>query len=133
LKRVAVPLACLTLAGCASLDRACPAGHDGMRRVDLYFGRNIGQTAGVSEQEFAAFVEQEVSPRFPDGLTIADVQGRWRGQDGKIVREPSKVITLIVEKSDGAQQKIDAIRHASVAKFKQDAVMEISARVCVGL
>ena len=125
-------VAALALTGCASFQAPCPAGHDARQRVDLYFGRNIGDRLGVSEQDFEAFVEQEVSPRFPDGLTITDGQGRWRGGDKTIVREPSKVITLVVDGTAEVQAHIDAIRAAYKARFKQEAVMEIASPACVG-
>ncbi|WNZ22116.1 DUF3574 domain-containing protein [Leptolyngbya sp. NK1-12] len=36
---------------------------------NLYFGRNIGMTGRVTEQEFQQFVEDVVTPRFPTGVT----------------------------------------------------------------
>jgi hypothetical protein len=40
----------------------------------------------VSEQEFARFVDDTVTPLFPDGLTVIKAQGQFRGEDDVIVK-----------------------------------------------
>ncbi|XQQ07235.1 MAG: DUF3574 domain-containing protein [Leptolyngbya sp. IPPAS B-1204] len=42
---------------------------------NLYFGRNIGTTGRVTEQQFQQFVEDVVTPRFPTGVTEYDAKG----------------------------------------------------------
>src|SRR5689334_19268923 len=57
---------------------ACP---DGTRRgivAQLIFGRNIGNRLGVGEADWIRFLDQEVTPRFPDGLTVLNGRGQWR-------------------------------------------------------
>src|SRR5690242_10421816 len=61
-------------------------------RTELYFGRNIPTGGTVSESDWQKFVDEVVTPRFPDGLTVLDADGQWRGKDGSIAREESKVI-----------------------------------------
>ena len=43
----------------------------------------------VSPQEWTSFLAESVTPRFPQGLTVWQASGQWRGNDGAIVREPS--------------------------------------------
>ena len=45
--------------------------------AELMFGRDIADKVGVSEAAWAQFVPTEMTPRFPDGLTITDA-GQWR-------------------------------------------------------
>ena len=68
--------------GCASLaPQACAPGQQAMLSAELLFGRKIGDRIGVSEADFRRFVDQEVTPRFPDGLTILDATGQYRDNE----------------------------------------------------
>jgi hypothetical protein len=97
----------------------------------MYFGRNIGGSLGVSEAEWDAFVDAEITPRFPDGLSVADLEGQWRdSQTGAIVREPSKALTIFLS-SDGDRVKLDAIVDAYKAQFQQQAVALVIERSCL--
>ncbi|CAN5323718.1 hypothetical protein BH10PSE4_BH10PSE4_24840 [soil metagenome] len=122
------------LGGCAALPSpgACPAGHSAGREVQLFFGRNIGDRVGVSEADFSRFVDQELTPRFPDGLTVLDAAGQWRGASGVIGREPSKVVILVLAGGAGDDEKLAAVRAAYKARFSQEAVLMTTRPTCLG-
>jgi hypothetical protein len=70
---------------------------DSLSRTDtfiqdqLYFGRF--RTEGIiSEAEFQKFLRNEVTPCFPDALTIIDVYGQFRDWAGTIIKEPTKIV-----------------------------------------
>ncbi|MGL5076562.1 MAG: DUF3574 domain-containing protein, partial [Waterburya sp.] len=42
---------------------------------NLYFELNTSEGESISEEEFQSFVDEEITSRFPDGLTIFDAQG----------------------------------------------------------
>ena len=46
----------------------------------------MGKKGGgeVSEEEWRAFLETEVTPRFPDGLTVLTAYGQWRSRSGEV-------------------------------------------------
>ena len=95
-----------------------------MLRTELYFGiaRRGGGT--VSDDDWRAFLRDEVTPRFPDGLTVLESRGQWRGPDGKLVEEPSRVVMVLYEPGDRrASDHIEQIRAAYISRFDQDAVM----------
>ena len=46
--------------------------------VDLYFGRDKQDGGEVSEAEWASFLADTVTPRFPDGLSVLTVGGQAR-------------------------------------------------------
>jgi hypothetical protein len=96
-------------------------------RTELYFGRNIPTGGEVSEEEWQKFVDEIVTPRFPDGLSILDADGQWRGKDGSIAREESKVIVLLYPRKDRktVNTKIEEIRAEYKKRFAQEAVMRI--------
>src|SRR5215210_5009412 len=61
----------------------------------LFCGRSIPGGGSVSDEEWTAFVDGVVTPRFPDGLTIWRADGQWRGKDGTLVHEPVMVIEIL--------------------------------------
>lgn len=123
------------LSGCAALaptpQLACPAGQEPRRTAELFFGRNVGERPAVSEAQFRAFTDKELTPRFPEGLTVLDGGGQWRGDENKQIREASKVVLIVLPKSRDAQGRIDAVRTAYKTKFHQDSVLVVTQAACV--
>ncbi len=133
MRRLGALAMAMALGGCAGLPLACPAGQAGAREVRLVFGRNIAGQPGVSEADFRAFVDAELTPRFPDGLTVIDAQGQWRGAAATPEREASKLVLLVLAaKAAGADAKLEAVRAAYKARFRQESVMILSQPVCAG-
>ena len=121
------------LSGCASLAPAiCPAGQSAGREVQLFFGRNVGDRVGVSEADFQRFVDEELTPRFPEGLTVLDAAGQWRGASGVIGREPSKVVILVLPGRAGDEGKLAEVRQAYRVRFAQEAVLMTMQPTCLG-
>ena len=129
----AILLAGLLLAGCATAPPApaCPAGQDYLQTAQLFFGRNIGAQAGVSEADFRKFVDEELTPRFPGGLTVLDGGGQWRGKEDRLIREASKVVLIVLPRGRDANGKIEAVRAAYKTRFQQESVMVLTQGSCV--
>ena len=71
----------MLLSGCMAAP-SCLPGEEGFTESRLYFGRSIeGQPEpdAVTEADWADFVAAEVTPRFPNGFTVLDGAGHWRG------------------------------------------------------
>jgi hypothetical protein len=133
---VAVGLA--GLAGCATAPppkaesaMACPVGQEARRTAQLFFGRNIGGKAGVSEADFQLFVDKDLTPRFPDGLTVLDGGGQWRGDENRLIREASKVVLIVLPKGRDVSGRLEAARSAYKGRFHQDSVLLITQGSCV--
>jgi hypothetical protein len=77
-----------------------------MMTAEMLFGRKVGGRLGVSEAAFANFVAAEVTPRFPEGLTVIGARGQWREASGAIVREPSRVVLLTFRDADDRAQRL---------------------------
>lgn len=98
----------------------------------MMFGRNIGGKLGVTDKLWAAFLAREVSPRFPDGLTVFDTTGQWRdGKTKAVIRERSKIVRIIMPGDDSANEKIGAIASAYKTQFHQDSVGIVTRPACV--
>lgn len=124
----------MSLTACATAPQpppACPAGQQRLRTAQLFFGRNVAGQPQVSEGDFRKFVDEELTPRFPDGLTVLDGGGQWRGPENKLIREASKVVLIVLPKSGDPGQRIEAVRNAYKARFNQDSVLLITQASCV--
>lgn len=110
----------------------CAAGGVSMARVELVFGLDIKGGGRISEAEWRAFLEKEVTPRFPDGLTALDAYGQWRvPNDGRIARLDSKVLLIWYAPSAEAEARIQEIRAAYKVRYQQISVMRIDGADCV--
>jgi hypothetical protein len=109
----------------------CQAPLEAWTEIDLYFGRNIGAGGTVSEKQFQRFLSEVVTPRFPDGLSVLDVAGQFRGSSGAIVREPSKLLIILVPDAGAAAGKVGQIVRAYKRRFDQESVLHVEQAVCV--
>ena len=126
----------LALGGCAhqaavAPAASCPAGHELLRTARLVFGRNVAGGPPVSEAAFGRFVDEELTPRFPDGLTIIDGGGQWRDPSDVLVREASKVVFLVLPRKPDVLERLDAARAAYKVRFRQDSVLLVTQPACV--
>ncbi|HEY0504086.1 MAG TPA: DUF3574 domain-containing protein [Lysobacter sp.] len=117
--RVALLVVALALAGCTTTaamhgDAARPAQAAAWARSELYFAVGNEDGSGtIDEARWRAFLDAQVTPRFPDGLTVLDGYGQWRFRDGgRLVRQRCKVLVVLHEDSDARRRDIDAIRNA---------------------
>ena len=102
-----------------------------MARIELYFG--LSRPGGtVSDAEFRSFVEAQVTPRFPDGLTLLAGSGQWRDASGVLHVEASKLLILLVSPNDPqVDTKINAIRDDYRRRFEQQSVLRADSSACV--
>lgn len=112
------------ISGCAGLaPQACAPGQQAMLSAELLFGRKIGDRIGVSDAAFRRFVDEEVTPRFPDGLTILDATGQYRDSErGRLIREPSKLVLIAMRNETDNRDKLTAIAEAYKQRFDQQSV-----------
>ncbi|MGL4882605.1 MAG: DUF3574 domain-containing protein [Waterburya sp.] len=92
-------------------------------QVDLFFGRDISGVGEVSESQFQSFVDNVITPRFPDGLTIFDTQGQFQDTTGTVVEESSQVVSLITEDTQTNETAINEIVSEYIAQFQQESVL----------
>ncbi|MFH8573332.1 DUF3574 domain-containing protein [Streptomyces sp. NPDC017993] len=100
----------------------------------LFFGtaRPDGGPA-VTERQFRAFVDEFVTPRFPEGLTVQEGHGQYRDAHGTIERERSYELTLFYPTSRARPNdaKIEQIRAAYNKRFAQESVARVDDRARV--
>lgn len=96
-------------------------------RTELYFGQSKPDGSQIPEPEWQKFVDEFVTPRFPNGLTIVEADGQWRSKDAKIVREKSKILILLYARKDrkAADAKIEELRTEYKKRFNQESVLRL--------
>jgi hypothetical protein len=114
-------------------DAAHPATAQGWVESRLYFGLGSADAAGgAGEQAWRAFLDQEVTPRFPDGLSVIDVYGQWQGQQQS---QPERLRSkqLVIDYPDTPQNRasIEAIRAAWKRRSGDQSVLRVTQPVDV--
>src|SRR5262245_25741374 len=123
----------LALGACAQLSGGgCTPPLKPAFEVDLYFGRDKPGGGEVSDAEWAAFLAESVTPRFPDGLSVLNVEGQHRDPAGLIVRERTKLLIVVVFDAPGHREKVREIVEAYVKRFGQHGVFRAEHAVCAG-
>lgn len=120
-------LACSTAA-----PTLCRPGEQEAVSESLYFG-SVRPGGVVTPEEWQAFVAEEVTPRFPQGLTSWQASGQWLSAAGVLQREQSYVLYLVHPDSARDEQAVHQIIERYRKTFQQEAVLRVRSRVCMSL
>jgi hypothetical protein len=129
--RLLAPLLALAFGGCAGPSApACANGRQAMTSELLYFGTAMPQGV-VTAEAWRGFVDEVVTPRFPDGLTAWPASGQWRPAGGALVHEASWVLNVVHAPDARSDAAIADIIEAYRKRFRQDSVLRVSTAACV--
>ena len=100
-------------------------------KLEMYFGLglNVGNTTGVSAQitndAWNKFVDDVITPRFPDGLSVVDISnGQWLSTTtGTIEKEKSKLLILLMADTHENLRKVKEISEIYCQQFLQESVL----------
>jgi hypothetical protein len=109
---------------------SCQAAETALVRDVLYFGRNRPAGGEVADTEWNVFLAEVVTPRFPDGLTIVEAQGQWRGRSGDVERERTELVTLLHPADSTSQRAVEEIATEYKRRFGQEAVLRERLDAC---
>ena len=131
----AVAAIVLLIAGACttSSDFQCPNGMEPFTEINVYFGQEKGDGTEVNAGEWQAFLQDTVTQRFPDGLTVVDAYGQWLDTaNGRLYQESTKVLNVLVP-VDATDVGLDAARAISERykeRFDQEAVFRTALPAC---
>lgn len=127
--------ALLLLSACAQpgAPLVCTAPLKPALEVSLYFGRDKPAGGQVSDAEWASFVTEIVTPQFPAGHSVVDAGGQYRDASGRIVRESSKLVVIVVFDAPAHHKKVASIVDTYVKRFGQESVLRVERPACAGL
>jgi hypothetical protein len=98
-------------------------------RTELYFGTDR-EGGDISDHEFFGFMDQYITPLFPDGLTLLSGRGQFLNSRGVLIKERSKVLILFYPVSmRDANQKIEEIRRNYKDHYQQESVLRVDSYV----
>ncbi|MBS0910338.1 DUF3574 domain-containing protein [Tatumella sp. JGM118] len=100
-------------------------------QTTLWFGLSRAHGSNIPEKAWQAFIDNDVTPRFKDGLSVYNAKGQWLGDDGHLARENSKALMLIHSADKENDQKIEQLRQIYKQRFEQESVMRVDNNVCV--
>lgn len=130
-----VAVVCLLFAAsCATGgDFECPEGMEVSTEINVYFGQEKGDGTKVNGDEWQEFLQDTVTQRFPDGLTVTDAYGQWFDTaNGRLYQEFTKLLNVLVP-VDATEDGLDAARAISETykeRFDQEAVFRTALPAC---
>jgi hypothetical protein len=93
-------------------------------RTELYFGTGRPDGTVVSDAQFSQFIDEQVTPRFPDGLTLLAGYGQYKNSAGVINKEKSLVLILFYPpQMTDAGKLIEQIRETYKTLYQQESVL----------
>jgi hypothetical protein len=125
-----LPSTAPTLSG----DPAHPGQTSGWVDTKLYFGLGPADDSGkgVSEAAWLAFLDKEVTSRFPVGLSVVDVYGQWQGKKNPTPeRLRSKMLIVDYPDTQENRDKVEAIRAAWKKMTGDQSVLRVTQPVDV--
>lgn len=132
-ERVVRLVAALSLAAglgaCATSTPVCEAGAQTAISSWLYFGAATPDGPATAEA-WQGFVDDTITPRFPDGFSVWPASGQWRMKDHRIVREDSFIVSVVHTGSTVDRRALDDIVASYKSRFRQEAVLHTQAPVC---
>ncbi len=114
-------------------DPARPAKTQNWVDTRLYFGLGPADapTRGVTEAAWRDFLDKEVTPRFPAGLSVIDVYGQWQSKRGQTAqaapaRIRSKTLIIDYPATPENEAAIEAIRSAWKKQTGDQSVLKVT-------
>ena len=111
-----------------STDTQHPRQTKGWVESDLYFGIGVAdQPDKGRDAQWRSFLDEQVTPRFPAGLSVVDAYGQWHNQYQKTTeRLRSKILIIAYPDTQENRDKIEAIRLAWKKQTGDQSVLRIT-------
>ena len=103
-----------------------PAASPALVADRLFLGRAIPGGGTVSEEAWATFLHEVVTPRLPEGLTVWRAEGQWTDPRGQLVREPVLVLEVLHPTGSRADSSLAAVAREYKRRFRQGAVLRVT-------
>ena len=95
----------------------------------LYFGTQKPEGGVVTDAEWQQFLADEITSRFPSGLTTWEASGQWRDTHNVIERERTHIVQIVHRSNAEEEGRIAAIIAMYKKRFAQEAVFRVRSDV----
>ena len=103
-------------------------------RTELYYGAGRLPTDGKPDERWENYINDVVTPRFPEGLTLLEGTGQWRvNLDEKPRRNRTRILILVHEATVEKSKLIDEIRDIWIDISGHQSVLRVSQPVEVSM
>ena len=95
----------------------------------LYFGLGPASDPGrgATDAQWQDFLDREVTPRFPSGLSVLDVYGQWQGaKQASPEHERTKLLIVDYPNTPENNAKVEAIRLAWKTRTHAQSVLKVT-------
>ena len=95
----------------------------------LYFGIGTSDAPDKPSRdaEWQSFLDTEVTPRFPTGLSVLDVDGQWQRHPGAApIRVRTKLLVIDYPETPDNEARIEAIRLAWKKRTGDQSVLKVT-------
>jgi hypothetical protein len=116
----AMVLASLLVSGCTADQSADPCTTGQISR--LYLGQRTPD-GFVTDVQWQRFINEAVTPSFPDGFTVLDGHGQWRNAEGLLERETTRVLEIVHDQNPFTRERVHALANDYKRRFAQRSVL----------
>ena len=109
----------------------CPDNTEQWVKYELFLGRGGPSGEVVDDSSWDAFLSQQVTPRFPAGLTVLDAYGQWRNPEAVIEKERSKLLTILAPPGNEPMRLMNEVADEYKRLFSQGASLKVTSDACV--
>ena len=73
----------------------------------------------MSEGDWSSFLAKVLTPVFPRGLTVYDAYGQIQQADGKIRRQPTRVVVIVLPHQPNQETSFSSVMNSSCQQLRQ--------------
>jgi len=133
MKRLLIAGVLSALAGCATAPAPRCASNEQRSITELIYFGTATPDGVVTAEQWSDFLRDEVTPRFPQGLTTWSASGQWRSPDGSLTREDSHVLNLVHGGDAATEKAVQELVVTYKKRFRQEAVLRVKSSACTHL
>jgi len=108
----------------------CRSDEQALVRDTLYFGASIPAGGEVDAAAWQRFEHDVLTPAFPQGYSVLDAHGAWRGADGVTTHEASRIVVLTHPDDAAAAASVRRVAQRYREMFHQESVLRERGAVC---
>ena len=124
-------LSVASIAGASGSETSvCPAEFNKFIEHRIFFGRNFPDGQSISDEAWNTFLADEITPRFPAGLSVLDVQGQWKDASGVLVKDRTKLLLILASPGDGSLQLMNEVAEQFLKTYPQGSILRSYEEVC---